>query len=276
MPIPESQLETWSHQGSIARSRDTYATIKRVLEAADTGYAARDFEVFLQGSYGNDTNIYAESDVDVVIRLDSVYYYDTSALTPQGLANFNDNLIAGTYPYVDYKGHVIAALEKSFGAGAVKAGKKAIKIDAAGNRRSADVVPAAQFRRYRSYSIYNTEDFEKGICFFTTSGDRVANYPKQHSENCTAKHQATRSLFKPMVRILKNLRNKLISDGSIPEGAAPSYFLEALLYNVSNEKFGGSYLDTMVAVINWILSADQNKFVCANHQYYLLGDSSAV
>jgi len=155
-------------------------------------------------------------------------------------------------------------------------GEKAIKIDAAGNRRSADVVPAAQFRRYRSYSIYNTEDFEKGICFFTTSGDRVANYPKQHSENCTAKHQATRSLFKPMVRILKNLRNKLISDGSIPEGAAPSYFLEALLYNVPNEKFGGSYLDTMVAVINWILSADQNKFVCANHQYYLLGDSSAV
>src|SRR2546428_6035509 len=178
MPIPESQLETWSRQGSITQSSDTYATIKRALEAADTEYAGRDFKVFLQGSYGNDTNIYAESDVDVVIRLDSVYYHDASALRPDELAVFNANFIAATYTYAEFKAQVIAALAKSFGAGAVKADKKAIKIDAAGNRRSADVVPAAQFRRYRSYSIYNTEDFEQGICFFTKSGDMGANYPQ--------------------------------------------------------------------------------------------------
>jgi hypothetical protein len=39
--------------------------------------------LFLQGSYGNDTNIYAESDVDVVMRTDSIYYSDTSALNPR-------------------------------------------------------------------------------------------------------------------------------------------------------------------------------------------------
>jgi hypothetical protein len=79
MAIPESQLEDWSHQGSITQSKATYGTVKRSLEAPDTHYAGgNSFEVFLQGSYGNDTNIYAESDVDVVIRLDSVYYYDVS------------------------------------------------------------------------------------------------------------------------------------------------------------------------------------------------------
>lgn len=83
MAIPESQLDTWSHQGSITQSCATYATVKRSNEASDTKYADKSYEVFLQGSYGNDTNIYAESDVDVVIRLDSVYYYDTSALTRQ-------------------------------------------------------------------------------------------------------------------------------------------------------------------------------------------------
>lgn len=31
------------------------------------------FKVFLQGSYGNDTNIYAESDVDIAIRLDNCF-----------------------------------------------------------------------------------------------------------------------------------------------------------------------------------------------------------
>jgi len=67
MPIPESQLETWSKPGSVAQSRDTYATIKRALENTNATYASRNFEVFLQGSYGNDTNIFAESDVDVVM-----------------------------------------------------------------------------------------------------------------------------------------------------------------------------------------------------------------
>src|SRR5271170_5938593 len=132
MAIPESQLDTWSHQGSITQSSTTYATVKRALEASDTKYAGKSFEVFLQGSYGNDTNVYAESDVDVVIRLDSIYYYDATALTPQELAAFNAGLTAGTYPYDDYKGHVISALQKSFGVADVKADKKAVKIKANG------------------------------------------------------------------------------------------------------------------------------------------------
>src|SRR5690348_9837241 len=89
MGIPESQLETWSRQGSITQSSATYATVKRALEATDTKYAGKTYEVFLQGSYGNDTNIYAESDVDVVIRLDSVHYYDITALNAQQTAAFN-------------------------------------------------------------------------------------------------------------------------------------------------------------------------------------------
>ena len=39
------------------------------------------YESFLQGSYGNDTNVYSDSDVDVVMRLDSVFYYDLSRMT---------------------------------------------------------------------------------------------------------------------------------------------------------------------------------------------------
>ena len=74
MAIPESQLETWSHQGSVTQSSNTYNTIKSVLEASTTPYADKNFEVFLQGSYGNDTNIYAESDVDIVIRLDDCFH----------------------------------------------------------------------------------------------------------------------------------------------------------------------------------------------------------
>jgi hypothetical protein len=59
-------------------------------------------------------------------------------------------------------------------------------------------------------------------------------------------------------------------------GVAPSYYLEGLLYNVPNDKFGMNYQDTFVKVINWICEADRTKFVCANEQYYLLHDNSPV
>jgi hypothetical protein len=272
MPTPESQLDTWSHQGSVTQSSATYGTVKRALEASDAKYAGKSYEVFLQGSYGNDTNIHAESDVDVVIRLDSNYYYDTSALTPQELQVFSAQFIPGTYTYADYKAGVVAALQKNFGGTDVTPGRRAVKIKASGNRRNADVVVATEFRRY--YSSLLGPQYVPGICFFTSDGTRMVNYPQQHAANCTTKHQATSLWFKPMVRILKNMRSKLIDDKVINDGSAPSYFLEGLLYNVPNDKFSKSYGDTFVAAMNWILEADRNQFVCANGQFYLVRDSA--
>ncbi|MGH9770124.1 MAG: nucleotidyltransferase domain-containing protein [Candidatus Acidiferrales bacterium] len=283
MAIPESQLETWSHQGSIAQSRDTYASVKRGLEAPTAAYAKQAFKVFLQGSYANDSNTYDESDVDVVIRLDSIFYYDTSALSPAELAAFNAALIPGSYPYKAYKADVIAAVTDAFGAHAVTIGKRALRIQANGARRSADVIVAADFRRYRSSGlIANTlagvanPDYERGICFFTTTGERIENYPEQHSANCTAKHQATNGWFKPMVRIFKNMRRKLVSDGVVDSKCAPSYFIEGLLYNVPNDKFGGTYAETFAAAMAWLLAAKRVEWICANRQHFLVRDSFAT
>jgi hypothetical protein len=78
--IPESQLETWAGQGSITQSADTYASIKNALEASGSDYDTKDYTIFLQGSYGNDTNVFKDSDVDTVMQLTSTYYYDTSRL----------------------------------------------------------------------------------------------------------------------------------------------------------------------------------------------------
>jgi tRNA nucleotidyltransferase (CCA-adding enzyme) len=80
MGIPEAQLDTWSHQGSVTQSSATYNTIKNALEAAGNPYAGKNYEVFLQGSYGNDTNIYAESDVDIVIKLNDCFHYNLDEL----------------------------------------------------------------------------------------------------------------------------------------------------------------------------------------------------
>jgi len=275
MAIPESQLETWSHQGSITQSSDTYGVIKRVLEAATTPYFGKNFLVFLQGSYGNDTNIYSESDVDVVIRLDSVFFHDLSEMPQEQQSAFIAAHTDSTYKYDNFKSDVITTLNTNFGQ-SVKAGTRAIKISANGNRRNADVLIATEHRRYHKFISVSDQEYDLGICFFTSTGTKIANYPKQHSANCTMKHQATNTWFKPTVRILKNMRGKLVENGAISKDIAPSYFLEGLLYNVPNDKFGISYSDTLVACLNWILKADRTKFVCANEQYYLLRNSDVT
>ncbi len=272
MGIPETQLETWASQGALASSRDTYASVKSCLEAAGTPYANKNFKVFLQGSYGNDTNVYAESDVDVVIRIDDIYFYDRSALNPEHAATFTRNFVPATYSYADFKNHVSLALRSSYGDN-VSSGDRAMKIAAAGARRSADVVVAAEFQRHYSGTIVPGHFIDRGICFFTPNGSQIVNYPKQHSDNCTSKHQATNQWFKPTVRIFKNMRNRLVAAGVIERGVAPSYFIEGMVYNVPNDRFGGSYSETVAAAYGWIRSLDRtalDALVCANRQHYLI------
>lgn len=276
MPIPESQLETWSHQGSITQSSNTYNSIKNALEASTTPYAGKKFKVFLQGSYGNDTNIYAESDVDIVIRLDDCFQSDLAQLNEEEKAAYKSAFSDATYTHVDFKQDVLSTLTKQYGS-AVTPGDKAIAIDASGSRRKADVIVAIQFRRYFKFRSSSDSAYVEGLCFWNGKGERIANYPKQHSANLTAKHQASSKWMKPMARVFKNMRSRMVNDGLIRGGFAPSYYIEGLLYNVPNEKFTSSYQDCVVNALNWYRQeAKKAELVCANEQYYLLRDASHV
>lgn len=274
MAIPESQLETWSHQGSVTGSKDTYAAVKRALEDSCAVYADKCFEVFLQGSYGNDTNIYAESDVDVVIRLDSILRSDVSQLPPEQQAAYWRDFHAASYAFDEFKRGVLLRLKTAFGEADVQPGSKAIKIKANGSRRSADVVVCYQYRRYTQYHSATDNKYVPGIIFPTASGE-IINYPKKHSSNLTEQHQATRGMLKPMARVLKNMRSRMVEEGLLRSGVAPSYYVEGMFYNVPKEQYvSTSYGDTFCNGINWLVSADKSKLVCANWQYSLIGNSS--
>lgn len=275
MAIPESQLETWSHQGSITQSSNTYSSIKNVLKTQDSPYTSKNYKVFLQGSYGNDTNIYSESDVDIVIKLNDCFLHDLSELRQEQQEAFKAAHSNAGYKYANFKRDVFNVLTNMYG-NDVTVGEKAIVIAANRNRRKADVITAIQYRRYRKFISKSNQSYDKGICFYSKAGELIANYPKQHSENLTKKHQSTSTWFKPVARILKNMRRKMVDEGILDNGVAPSYYLEGLLYNVPNDKFGKSYEKTIINSINWILDADRDKFVCANEQYQLLYNGSPV
>ena len=275
MAIPNKQLETWSHQGAITGSATTYKTIKNVLEAPDTPFADKKFSVFLQGSYGNNTNIYAESDVDIVIELESCFYHNKTSLPSDDQTAF-ETAYQGKVEYDlgSFKADVLEAVIDEFGDDATE-GTKAIRVDANGNRRKADIIVAASYHHYYKFKSATNESHIEGICFFNSSGERIPNFPKQHRENLTARHQASKTMVKPLIRIMKNLRSKLIEDDLLGEGIAPSYFIEGLIYNAPLDCFTGNYDDMLLKILNWLFETkDRSNWECANGHYYLLREKT--
>ena len=79
--------------------------------------------------------------------------------------------------------------------------------------------------------------------------------------------------YKPIIRVFKNARNYLIENNALEESAAPSYFLECLLYNAPDNAYRGSLRDVYLNIIASLLDADFNDLLCQNEQTYLFGSS---
>lgn len=270
MGISEAQLETWSAQGKTGQFTDTYNSIRGNLLDGSAPYPVKNCEVFLQGSYGNDTNVWADSDVDIVLRHNRAFYYDISGMSEKEQQAFKTVFSTNAeYGYAQFKADAETRIKQLYNG--IQVGKKAVLIPGNNNRRNADVLIAQQFRHYYYSYEAGLHGYHEGVAFYA-NGQRIENFPKQHSEKCTAKHKATNNNFKRMVRVFKNMRNAMIEKSLLAEGVAPSYFLEGMLYNVPNEKFTGAYRDIWVECFNWIVRADRTKLTCASGLHWLVRD----
>lgn len=263
MSISESQLETWAKQGSISRAKSTADSVKNALNFYYDWPENIEFQVYLQGSYKNSTNIRGDSDVDVVAQFNSTFHNNLLDHQKEFLG-----LTTAPYQWEAYRADVLKALISYYGADQIAEGNKTLKVKAASNRLPADVIACVQYRKYNSVSHY---DYVEGICFWTRDESRqIINYPKIHYRNGVSKHENTNEWYKPVVRMFKNMRNHFPNDNT------PSYFLECLIYNVPDSKFGKSYQDSFIEIIRWLMQCDDqimSEFVCQNEQQKLFGDS---
>jgi hypothetical protein len=278
MTIPESQVETWTHIGAAQQSRTTYQSIKPVLEHKDSPYASRQVDSFLQGSYGNDTNVYgADSDVDIVLRSKSFFYYDIDALPEYQKTEFRRvHPTPAPYDLKNFRTDVVAWLTAKYGSDLDTSGSKALRLKENGTRRSSDILLVAPYRKFSQYVSTQEQSYVEGVLFITSGGTRLINYPKQHSENMTRKHQATTEWLKPTVRIYKNFRNRLVRDGKIKSGVAPSYFIEGMLHNVPVGEFGTNYQKTVEKCWGWVMTSNTADLMCANGIHPLIRDNLAT
>lgn len=271
MPISESQLDTWSRQGATQSAATLYQRIKTALETAPE-LSGKSVDIYLQGSYRNDTNIRGDSDVDVVAELQSTFMSNGTELpSPQDFL-YNNAYQPATYSLSAFRSDVDKVLRRCFPAHQITQGGKSIKIPRGTNNVPADVVPCLTYRRYSAFVAigHPSTHCVEGIWLWDTKKSvAVIGYPKQHYSNGVLKHQGTNSWFKPTIRVYKNLRCWMEDNAVIPKGLASSNHIECLLCNVPNSQFGISHEDTFVNSVNWLSTTDISKFACIHGQSYL-------
>lgn len=178
-------------------------------------FDARPYEIFTQGSRVNGTALDLGSDIDLVLML--------KADAGGGWEVFRDD--------------VLAALGESY---VVRRGRRCVNVDDP-DSLFAEMVDILVVTEYRLGD-------EQGVFFRDLQGRPIVNFPKQHRYNGDAKDLRTDGHFKQAVRSAKRVRRLAEQERMIATGAAPSYLLECLLYNVPDDV----YLPSPDGALEWL------------------------
>ncbi len=202
MSIPEEQLETWTHIGAQITAKETADTIRRAIANYSDWPEGISLEDYLQGSYRNTTNIRGDSDVDLVVQLNSSYYNNLTEEEKDRLG-----LPKTSYGFEDFRADVLKALRKRFGNQNILEGNKSVKLKAVNGRLAADIVVSVLYKKYIKTDGVNSVDYLEGMTFWTRIGDyQIISYPKIHYNNGTIKNNRANNQYKKNVRMFKNVR----------------------------------------------------------------------
>ncbi len=255
MTIPESTLSSWSHHQAATAFKQAHVPIRKALEARKE-LSQFKYEVFLQGSYKNDTNLGGDSDVDVVVRLSSKLKPAVADLTGERLQEDGSHkFVHGQWK--SFRDEALKALRAKFGKAATS-GRKTLKVPKGKIPADADLVVTVSYR--------------EGIGFYFSDERRwVVSFPQQHHNHGLKKEKATNMRFKRTIRMFKAARNRLVEKGLLKKEDAPSYFIECLLYNVPDKMFKPKLATTYTGILAWLKTAKLGDFQCQNRKVALFG-----
>ena len=234
-----------------------------IREALDTYSWPSDvkYQVFLQGSYKNDTNLGGDSDVDVIVRLASKLKPRVADLTGQQLQEDASHKVA-YQQWKSFRDHALKAMRARFG-NAAKSGRKMLKVPKGKLPADADLVV--------------TLSYTQGIGFYLPDEIRwVVSYPQQRHVRGTKNEKAANKRLKRTIRMFKAARNRLVDKGALTKDDAPSYFIECLLCNVPDHLFEDKLAPTYTGILDWLKTAKLNNFECQNGQVPLFGPGAGT
>ena len=235
-------------------------------ELADINY-----EIFVQGSYANNTNVRQNSDIDVCVMLTTSFYTNYE----EGMSSSDFGYTDGGMSFQEFREFVIDALRKKFGYDSVSPQNKCIDIDANSYHVNADVVPALQYRDYKIIHSRDKDKYVEGIKFRSQDGKWVINYPKDHIGNGRKKNNDTNYRYKKLVRIMKHIRNEMVSTDKVNGDVITSFLVECLAWNVPNsyitkhDTWNETLQDSIAYLWNAIDDGNVNEWGEVSERLYL-------
>lgn len=205
-----------------------------------TAFSGCHLSIYAKGSYPNNTNVKADSDVDIAVQCHDVFYWDEAV----GGTRTANTPYTGIWTPARLRSELEAALRAKFPGQVDTSGSTAIGVNSSSSRVDADVVPCFDYRYY-----FSSGSYREGIKIFRKNGLSTENYPAQHLEEGRKKNLATRTRFKKAVRILKRVENNMLSAGEHRE--VPSFFIESLVYNCPDTII---QRDTWTGVVKGVLA----------------------
>lgn len=221
----EKELRVWDNPISTTEDQHCNNMKSMIVDAikSNTNFTSDQYEIFIQGSYANDTNVKANSDIDICIMYKKTFF----TLYPAGKVDSDYGNLSSDYKYEQYKQNIVNALINKFGRSGVTIGDKSIKISENTYRTRADVVPAFE------YKVYNeTKYLYSGTKYITDTGKIIINYPKQHIDNTIVKNKSTGYWYKKMIRCFKRIMYDYQDLGKFLN--IKSFVLESILFNISD------------------------------------------
>lgn len=262
----EDQLSGWTGPSSDTEKDKQDRTERMIREAIDLHepFNGCSLKVYAKGSYANNTNVRADSDVDIAVECTDVLYWEES----ENGVHTPGEPYEGIWTPAKLRAELVSAMKAKFSTQVDSFGSTAIQINSSSARVDADVVPCFSFRYYmKDGSIDGTK-------IFKTDGSNIVNYPAQQLEYGIAKNKQTGYAYKKGVRLLKRIENNMARDGSFRK--LPSFFIECLAYNCPNTVFSHSTweerLRAMLVHIYEQLQGDEpntDRWVEANECFFL-------
>jgi hypothetical protein len=227
----EEKLRGWTGPSSVSEQDKQERTERMVREAiqACPAFQGCSYRVYAKGSYPNNTNVRADSDVDIAVECTEVIYWQQES---DGAAPPSTSY-SGPWTPSKLRTEVEGALRTKFPGQIDATGLIAIEVHSSTARVDADVVPSFSYLYY-----FTGGSTRAGTRVFKKNGQCFENYAQAQLDKGQAKNKATRLRFKEGVRILKRVENAMLSDKVHRE--VPSFFVECLVYNCPNRLFAAS------------------------------------
>lgn len=237
----EEKLKGWTEPSSPTEQDKQDRTERMISDAVadQPEFEGVDLAVYAKGSYANNTNVKADSDVDIAVECCECIYWDEAESGIHDPANSYE----GPWTPDKLRSKLTAALQAKFPGQVDTTGRVAIGVNSSTARVDADVVPCFTYHYY-----YSSNNYCEGTKIFPTAGSCIVNYPQQQLAKGRSKNKRTNHAYKKTVRILKRVANAMAENGEFRQ--LPSYFIECLVYNCSDSIFGRS---TWTSIVKGVL-----------------------